>query len=578
MTRFGIVLILGIFMAVSAASAQDTAPVWVQIEAQPNLTEAQASARRYAAALPDVNGFSLGRGWYAIALGPYQRDEALRVLQVYRAEGVVPRDSYIAESSAYQQQFWPIGARFQGQPAIVAPDLPPVMVPEPASEPEPADETLSEARASESDLSSAQRAELQIALKWAGVYDGAIDAAFGPGTRNSMAKWQQANGYQPTGVLTTAQRATLLGRYNAVLEGLGVEIMRDNGAGIALKLPTAIVEFDHYEPPFVHFKTIGDIDARVLLISLQGDRTTLAGLYDVMQTLAIVPETGPRSLESDSFTLIGESALSISHSQVWLRDGQIKGFTLLWPAGDEERRKRLLSEMQTSFAWLPGTLDPAEGGSAAQRINLIAGLEVRQPKLSRSGFFVDETGAVLTTSEVVQACGRITIDEAYEADIAFTDPSLGVSVLRPRTSLAPRSVAIFQDQTPRIMSDVAVAGYSYGGLLGAPTLTFGQISDLRGLNGETHLKRLALSALDGDAGGPVLDRGGAVLGMLLPRHQQDGRALPDGVSFAATNGALQGVLNQSGVSARTTSEIGQIAAETLTDRAGALTVLVSCWE
>jgi S1-C subfamily serine protease len=322
---------------------------------------------------------------------------------------------------------------------------------------------------------------------------------------------------------------------------------------------------------------VGDLDVRVLLISQSGDRTTLNGLYDVMQTLEIVPETGPRSRERDGFTLVGEGALEIAHTRVWLRDGEIKGFTLIWPVGDEERRNRVLQEMQESFDWLPGTLDPAEGDASAQRIDLVAGLEVRKPRLTRSGFYVDDRGAVLTTADAVRNCGRITIDEVHEAEIALIDEALGVAVLRPENRLAPARVAMFQERTPRLKSDVAVAGYSYGGVLGAPSVTFGQVSDLEGLNGEPFMKRLTLAALEGDAGGPVLDPGGSVLGMLLA-HRMENRSLPEDVSFAATNGALQDVLSRGGIMPQQTSEDGMMSAEALTDRANAMTVLVSCWD
>ena len=57
--------------------------MWVQIEAQPNLTDATDRARVYAADLPDVNGFRMGSGWYAIALGPYARSDADQVLRVH---------------------------------------------------------------------------------------------------------------------------------------------------------------------------------------------------------------------------------------------------------------------------------------------------------------------------------------------------------------------------------------------------------------------------------------------------------------------------------------------------------------
>ena len=126
------------------------------------------------------------------------------------------------------------------------------------------------------------------------------------------------------------------------------------------------------------------------------------------------------------------------------------------------------------------------------------------------------------------------------------------------------------------MSQVAVAGYSYEGRLGAATVTFGQLAELRGIDGETHLERLALDARDGDAGGPVLDAGGAVLGMLV-RHDMPGRTLPAGVSFAATNGALSEALAQGGVTPQMAARGATLSPEALTDHGAEMTVLVSCW-
>jgi len=582
---FAAVLFSIAFIGVAQAQ-QRTGAVWVQIEAQPSLSQARESIRDYATRLQDVNGFSLGAGWYAIALGPYAPQDAERVLQVYRAEGVIPRDSYIAASSDYQQQFWPIGANdLSGSalvPAIPAPDSNLEAAPETAAlpelpEPDPIDETPAQARASERELNRDERAALQEALKWAGFYGGAIDAAFGRGTRGAMARWQEAQGYQPTGVLTTRQRAELLTAYNAVLADLGLETVQQTEAGIEIKLPTAVVAFDKYEPPFAHYTPSGDIDARIFLISQRGDSNTLGGLYDIMQTLEIVPETGPRTLTDSAFTLIGESALMISHTQAWLKDGEIKGFTLIWPAGDEERRTRLLGEMQESFTRLDGVLDATASSTEAQSIDLVSGLAIRKPRLTRSGFYVDRNGSVITTSDVVQGCGRITIDQDHEASISSQNAELGLAILRPRETLAPLAVATLQNTVPRLHSDVAVAGYSYGGILGAPTITFGQLADLRGLNGEEQLNRLALSALEGDVGGPVMDAAGSVLGMLLP-GTQPGRALPDGVSFALTADALRRELQQAGITPVTPTDTKTLAPETLANKAKGLTVLVSCWE
>ena len=584
-----LVLLLAIPHISGMAQAQsDDDVVWVQIEAQPSLAEATARARVYAGELEDVNGFALGGGWYGIAVGPYRRADAEQVLRSYVRDRIVPRDSFIQLSEAFRQQFWPVGANVLNRGVLDTPapvdtaTAPSAPQPDPdtvAQEPvlQPADETPAEARRSERDLTAEERKDLQIALQWAGYYDAAIDGSFGRGTRGSMAAWQEANNFEVTGVLTTLQRAALLKQYNAVLEGLGLEVVRDTQAGIEMILPTAEVSFSRYEAPFAHYDSVGDIGARVILISQEGDQDTLFGLYEIMQTLEIVPVDGPRQRKNDSFELIGENARIVSQTQVSLQDGEVKGFTLIWPAGDEDRRRRVIAEMSKSFTRLPGALDPAAGSDAEQAIDLISGLQVRQPKLSRSGFFIDGSGAVLTTSEAVETCGRLTLDGDTEADVLAQDTNNGVAILKPREALSPLAVASFDLGTPRLQSEVSVAGYSYEGVLSAATLTFGKLADVRGLRGEENLNRLDLKAQPGDAGGPVFDASGNVVGMLLPKPQT-GQELPQDVSFALAGPSIANVANEAGVQLTAADRTGTAAPRDLRIAAQGMTVLVSCWE
>jgi len=554
------------------ASAQDS--VYVQIEAQPSLSVAEDRLRDYASILPDVNGFDLGRGWYGIALGPYPRNEANDVLRSLRAQRLIPSDSYLEEPGRYGQRIWPIGAGPATLPPVTAPQI--AAAPEP--EPQVTDETLRQARASEALLTRQEREALQIALRWAGVYAAGIDGAFGQGTRSAMGDWQAANGYEVTGILTTAQRAELLRQYNAVLDGMDIQTVRDTRAGISIDLPLGAVAFDRYDSPFAHFDPTGAVEgARVLLISQPGDRDRLAGLYEIMQTLDIVPLEGDRDRDRDSFTLTGQNASIISHTEARVDGSAIKGFALIWPAGDEERRTRILAAMQSSFAPIPGVLDPAVIAEDSQSVDLVAGLSIRKPKLTASGFFVDRQGRVVTTDSAVASCGRITLNSDYDAEIMATDPALGIAVLRATQPLAPNDVAQFRDGAPRLQSEIAVAGFSFGGVLPSATMTFGRLSDLRGLNGEDSLSRLAISTLDGDAGGPVLDDGGAVIGMLIP-HDAGGRQLPDDVNFATNSASVQRVLSQAGVSPQLTTGLARLDPVDLTQKATAMTVLVSCWE
>jgi len=440
------------------------------------------------------------------------------------------------------------------------------------------DETRAEARASEALLDRDLRKDLQIALQWAGFYTAAIDGAYGRGTRASMSAWQEANNHEVTGVLTTKQRAELLAAYNAVLDGMDMRLVRDDASGIELQIPTGVVAFSEYEPPFARFDAKGELDAQVLLISQPGDQTRMFGLYEILQTLAIVPKEGPRTRRERSFEIEGIDDKTHTYITARLDNGVIKGFALIWPANNEGRRSRVLELMKESYAAIDGVLDPALATvDDDQAIDLIAGLAVRKPKLSRTGFYIDAAGTVLTTAEAVDECDYLTIDTEHDATSVYTDLDLGIAVLRPESPLAPIGVAAFQTSVPRLQSEIAVAGYPYGGVLVAPSLTFGRLADIRGLNGEKTIKRLALTAQPGDVGGPVFDNGGAVLGMLLPRTSVNGQVLPNDVNFSVNSAQILGSLEQAGIQADVTDTVAFMAPETLTQRASDQTVLVSCW-
>ena len=184
----------------------------------------------------------------------------------------------------------------------------------------------------------------------------------------------------------------------------------------------------------------------------------------------------------------------------------------------------------------------------------------------------------MTTSEAVASCTRVTLDADTDATVVATDDASGFALLKPESRLAPLAVAEFSNSAPRLQSEISVAGYSYEGVLSAATLTFGALSDLKGLNGEETLKRLAVKAQPGDSGGPVFDDNGHVVGMLLPRTDGD-RKLPEDVTFALDGAVILKAAQNAGLNSKMAqSTAAPIAPRDLTLRAQGMTVLVSCWE
>ena len=577
------VLVLLAFGFLSAPlAAQERA--FLQVEAQPTLPGARAAAERYAAEFEAVAGFRLGSGWYAIALGPFaDLDEAEAMRRQLFAGRRIPPDAFVVPESRYVgEAFWPAAGLAAPETPTAEPTPQPEAIdqpePDPAPEPE-REETLAEARAAEAQLDRDARAEIQMALAWFGHYGMAIDAAFGPGTRRAMAEWQTAQDAEPTGVLTTRQRAALVDGWLADLAAFGFDTWRDEAAGIEITLPLAMVEFDRVEAPFVHFRPVGDSGVRVLLISQEGTLATLFGLYEIMQTLEIVPLEGFRERGRNFFTLTGQDETLRSYTRAEHRNGQIKGFTLIWGPEQDARMERALATMRASLRFFGPALPDGIGQdpSAVARQELLSGLEIRRPERAFTGFYIDADGKVLTSARLVEGCQRLTIDERVSARIGLRDDTLGIVVLDPEEPLAPLAFANFAADPPRLRAEVALAGFSFEDLLTRPVLTFGQIAALEGLEGEAELRRLALAALPGDIGGPVFDRSGTVVGMLLPQPAVQGRLLPEDVSFAVAADAIQSLLRTNGLRPAAVAredtlpdtELGLIAAD--------MTVLVSCW-
>jgi hypothetical protein len=110
-------------------------------------------------------------------------------------------------------------------------------------------------------------------------------------------------------------------------------------------------------------------------------------------------------------------------------------------------------------------------------------------------------------------------------------------------------------------------------------MSFGTLADVRGLDGQENVNRLALRSRVGDAGGPVLDRTGAIIGM-LSAAPAGGPQLPDDVSFAIDAASVVAASSEAGLNLPNAASQNTISltAFQLSEKASGMTVLVSCWE
>ena len=591
---YSLVAMMLTWAQVALAQSTVTRQVWIQLETRLHLEASLDRIEIYARDLDNVNGFEIDGGWFGVAIGPYDPEQADAALQKFRAEGVIPRTSFTTSGSSYGERFYPrprtaqaatqTDARPNPAPQTEAPaaDQAPSAVPDGTAEvtlPDPPislAEQLAQAKATERAMTEGEKKYLQRALAWAGFYESAIDGLYGPGTRAAMTRWQSANGYQETGVLTAEQRAEAIAEYQFLLAGLGFEEVVDAQAGIALRLPSALLAPVSYKPPFATYAAKGTGLAQVILISQRGDRARLAALYEVMQTLSILPETGPRNLAKSSFTIEAYDDRLHTTGFATLQGGDIKGVIFVWPRGDAARRARVEEEIFTSFTSVAGALGEAPIlGTDLKPQETLGGLTIRQPSFTQSGVFISSAGHILTAAQDFSECTSLLLQDGLPLRIAAQNAELAVLV--PTQGASPASVGRFETERPDAPQYVALGGYSYGGKLGSPSVTMGQLQALTDLTGRAGIARLEIDSLPGDIGGPIYDQYGSVIGVLLPPPPQVSRQLPENVQFMANWPLISETLIAAEAAASTDTKTLKLEPVDLANLAQNTVGLIACW-
>jgi S1-C subfamily serine protease len=144
-------------------------------------------------------------------------------------------------------------------------------------------------------------------------------------------------------------------------------------------------------------------------------------------------------------------------------------------------------------------------------------------KLARvgSGFFIAEDGSVLTSHHIVEGCSGISVAPTFGELRLVTGvvPDEEADLALLRTDAAPPAIAVFaQDSGPAIVASAFVSGYPEQGMVTmSPVLTAVEV--LRREADTPHGPAMIVRGdiRKGNSGGPLLDTGGNVIGVVVAK-------------------------------------------------------------
>ena len=570
-----LILALGLCILFMASGVQAQIS-WIQVESQRSINDTKARAQVYAAEFPQTKAFSTQTGWYAIVLGPMDAAEAQTTLTRLKADGQIPRDSLITDGGTHISQLWPLSDG-SSTPAVTTAET----TPEPDAPALIPDPDLNQSQKIERNWSRDEKILLQSYLIWTGDYEGALDGAYGPGTRRSIRLFQECNGFEATGVFTEDQAALLAQKFTQAMARLGAEKVRDLDAGIEVLMPLALVEFDRFDPPFVHYRAKDRSRLEVLLISQEGDSASLAGLYDVMETFDFVPSEGYRTQKAGWFVLSGRDENIISYTYVRLQDGALKGFSLIWTPEIDRDIQPFVAQMYESFTPIQSYVlgdavipDTGQDGPT----NLAEGLETQMPDHAQTGFIVNDAGFVVAHSSVVDGCSQLSmLNSQTELELLARSTDLSLAILKPKTAYEPAGIVHFSSEAPERGANVSIAGFSFPEVMTVASLNYGTLSDVSDAAGTANEVAMTAYLEDGDIGGPVLDDRGAVIAMHVRRADKIGNQ-PVSMNYAVKSNFITGFLDRHNVAYKKAVGTDALAPEDMASWAGDFTVKVSCWK
>jgi TPR repeat protein/S1-C subfamily serine protease/uncharacterized protein YecT (DUF1311 family) len=214
-----------------------------------------------------------------------------------------------------------------------------------------------------------------------------------------------------------------------------------------------------------------------------------------------------------------------------------------------------------------------------------AGPPTPTPKTERffgTAFFVSKDGKALTNAHVVEQCSQVRVTSAGQespARIVARDEKNDLALLA--TAVKPLQAASWR-LSVRQGEDIVVYGFPLTGVLASGgNVATGNVTALAGLSNDSRFLQISAPVQPGNSGGPILDRNGNVVGVVVAKLNALNVAsvtgdIPQNVNFAIKASVAAAFLDAQHVEHMEAVNAAALSTPDIAERATALTAQVIC--
>ncbi len=283
--------------------------------------------------------------------------------------------------------------------------------------PPPAKHNLPDAYA---ELSLTERMSLQSDLAWIGDYNGLINGEFSDRLVAAVKTFQRRRKGKETGILTPQERTELAAVAAPKQEEVGWRLVEDTVTGVRLGLPAKLAtNTAPGESGTRWFSQQGQLQIETFRV------TSGASLEAVLDRLKKPPPKRRISqsvLKPDYFVLSGMQGLKKFYIRASIKDGQIRGVSILYDQAMEGTMDSVVVAMSSAFV-------PFAAVSATATSVSTAPAQRRKVEYG-TGIVVNAAGYIVTDRQVIDGCNVIVIPGHGNAERVAEDKSGDLALIR----------------------------------------------------------------------------------------------------------------------------------------------------
>jgi hypothetical protein len=263
----------------------------------------------------------------------------------------------------------------------------------------------------------ADRLALQFDLAWSGDYNGLVNGEINDKTTAAIKTFQHDRKLKETGVLNPQERALLAAVAKAKQAQVGWSVVDDPVTGAHIGLPTKQVPNKSQTKNGTRWSSAqGQVQVETFKIREPG--TTLAAVYEQQKKEPATRKLEVNFLRPDFFILSGMQNLKKFYVRAEIRDGEVRGMTVLYDQAAETIMDPVVVVMSSAFTPFPGVSGALVGPLPKRKVEY------------GTGIVVSTAGHILTDRQLTEGCNVIVVSGYGDADRHAEDKAADLVLLR----------------------------------------------------------------------------------------------------------------------------------------------------